>query len=110
MWPVLVTIIAILIPLSRTLPPLYQFRIRSRIFRWYAQLREVEEAVGRRPADELLAELSAIETRSSAAGGRPPRRTERDLSYADELYSLRSHIQMVGNRLRMVETPAGETA
>ncbi|MES2100005.1 MAG: TAXI family TRAP transporter solute-binding subunit, partial [Pseudomonadota bacterium] len=36
MWPVLVTIIAVLIPLSRMLPPLYQFRIRSRIFRWYA--------------------------------------------------------------------------
>ncbi|HTM69545.1 MAG TPA: TAXI family TRAP transporter solute-binding subunit, partial [Luteimonas sp.] len=28
MWPVLVSIIAILIPLSRMLPPLYQFRIR----------------------------------------------------------------------------------
>jgi hypothetical protein len=102
MWPVLVSIIAILIPLSRMLPPLYQFRIRSRIFRWYAQLREVEEAVGRRPADELLAELSAIETRVEDV--------HVPLSYADELYSLRSHIQMVGNRLRMVETPAGETA
>jgi hypothetical protein len=102
MWPVLVSIIAILIPLSRVVPPLYEFRIRSRIFRWYAQLREVEEAVGRRPADELLAELSAIETRVEDV--------HVPLSYADELYSLRSHIQMVGNRLRMVETPAGETA
>ena len=33
MWPVLVTIVAALIPLSRMLPPLYQFRIRSRIDR-----------------------------------------------------------------------------
>ena len=102
MWPVLVSIIAILIPLSRMLPPLYQFRIRSRIFRWYAQLREVENAVGKRPADELLAELNAIEARVEDV--------HVPLSYADELYSLRSHIQMVGNRLRMVETPAGEIA
>ena len=92
MWPVLVTIVAALIPLSRMLPPLYQFRIRSRIFRWYAQLREVEESVGKRPADELLAELQLIETR--VEGVTVP------LSYADELYSLRGHIQMVGKRLR----------
>ncbi|MES3013518.1 MAG: TAXI family TRAP transporter solute-binding subunit [Pseudomonadota bacterium] len=99
MWPVLVTIIAILIPLSRMLPPLYQFRIRSRIFRWYAQLREVENAVGRRPADELLAELKGIESR--VEGVSVP------LSYADELYSLRSHIPMVGNRLRATRAEAG---
>jgi len=98
MWPVLVTIIAILIPLSRMLPPLYQFRIRSRIFRWYAQLREVEDAVGKRPADELLGELKDIEAR--VEGVSVP------LSYADELYSLRSHIQMVGNRLRATPTEA----
>jgi hypothetical protein len=92
MWPVLVTIVAILIPLSRMLPPLYQFRIRSRIFRWYAQLREVEDGVGKRPAATLLDELQAIEARVESVNV--------PLSYADELYSLRSHIQMVGNRLR----------
>lgn len=101
MWPVLVSIIAILIPLSRMLPPLYQFRIRSRIFRWYAQLREVEEAVGKRPAAELLDDLDAIEAR--VEGVTVP------LSYADELYSLRSHIQMVGNRLRAIGQ-AGEAS
>jgi hypothetical protein len=92
MWPVLVTIVAVLIPLSRTLPPLYQFRIRSRIFRWYAQLREVEDSVGKRPANELIEQLAEIEAK--VEGVTVP------LSYADELYSLRSHIQMVGNRLR----------
>ncbi len=99
MWPVLVTIIAVLIPLSRMLPPLYQFRIRSRIFRWYAQLREVEHAIGTRPADELLAELKGIESRVEDVTV--------PLSYADELYSLRSHIQMVGNRLRATPAEAG---
>ena len=92
MWPVLLTIVAVLIPLSRVLPPLYQFRIRSRIFRWYAQLREVEDAVGTKPAAELLERLSAIDARVENVAV--------PLSYADELYSLRSHIQMVGNRLR----------
>ena len=102
MWPVLVTLIAVLIPLSRMLPPLYQFRIRSRIFRWYAQLRAVEDAVGKRPPDELLAELNGIESR--VEGVSVP------LSYADELYSLRSHIQMVGNKLRGTLAAPAEAA
>src|SRR5690606_41019459 len=41
MWVVLAAIVAVLIPLSRLVPPLYQFRVRSRVFRWYGQLREI---------------------------------------------------------------------
>ena len=91
MWPVLVTLIAALLPLSRMLPPLYTFRVRSRIFRWYRQLREVEDAIGRRPNGELLRELEAIE--------RHVEHVHVPLSYADELYSLRTHIHMVAERL-----------
>ena len=91
MWPVLVTIVAALIPLSRMLPPLYTFRVRSRIFRWYRQLREVEDAIGKRPNDELLRELAEIERRVEHINV--------PLSYTDELYSLRTHIHMVAERL-----------
>jgi len=91
MWPVLVTIVAVLIPLSRMLPPLYTFRVRSRIFRWYRQLREVENAIGKRPNDELLHELAEIERRVENINV--------PLSYTDELYSLRTHIHMVAERL-----------
>ncbi len=99
MWVVLVSIIAILLPLSRVVPPLYQFRIRSRIFRWYAQLRGVEDAVGKRPVDELLRELQDIDNHVEQVSV--------PLSYADELYSLRSHIQMVRRRLLV---PGAEAA
>jgi TRAP-type uncharacterized transport system substrate-binding protein len=92
MWVVLGLIIAILLPLSRVVPPLYQFRIRSRIFRWYAQLRGVEDAMGKRPPAELLRELEDMDSRVEQIAV--------PLSYADELYSLRSHIQMVRQRLQ----------
>ena len=92
MWPVLVSIVAILIPLSRALPPLYEFRIRSRIFRWYAQLREIEEAQGERPAQALEGELEALDARVG--------RIAVPLSHADELYALRSHINLVRRRLQ----------
>jgi TRAP-type uncharacterized transport system substrate-binding protein len=92
MWLALLAIVAVLIPLARVLPPVYEFRIRRRVFRWYAQLRAVDEAVGRRPAADLLAELAEIEAHVG--------RVTVPLSYADELYSLRGHIDMVRQRVQ----------
>lgn len=96
MWPVLVTIVAVLLPLSRMLPPLYQFRIRSRVFRWYEQLRQIEGAIGRKPSTELLAELDALD-------GKVGQITV-PLAYTDELYALRSYIDLVRTRLNGAET------
>jgi TRAP-type uncharacterized transport system substrate-binding protein len=98
MWVALVSIIAILIPLSRVVPPLYEFRIRSRVFRWYGRLRVVEDEQGQRPNDELLKELDDIE--------RSVEHVSVPLSYADELYALRSHIQLVRGRLQSGASPA----
>jgi hypothetical protein len=91
MWVVLLAIAAVLLPLSRILPPLYEFRIRSRVFRWYGRLRAVEAAVGERPAPALLEELDEIDAQVG--------RVSVPLSHADELYALRSHIAMVRRRL-----------
>ena len=94
MWVALISIIAILIPLSRILPPLYEFRVRSRIFRWYRHLRSIEDALGRRgaPAAELLEELAKLDAKAE--------RIVVPLSYTDELYALRTHIALVRERLR----------
>ena len=102
MWVVLVSIIAILIPLSRVVPPLYQFRIRSRVFRWYGQLQAIENDIGRRPAAELARELDQIEARVAEVSV--------PLSYADELYSLRGHIQMVRRKAGVPVPPTAPAA
>lgn len=101
MWLVLASVIVIVIPLSRVIPPLYTFRIRSRVFRWYGQLRAVENAIGQRPAEQLLQDLDRIEGRVE--------RVAVPLSYADELYSLRSHIDMVRSKIESgkASVPAG---
>lgn len=94
MWVVLTVILAMLLPLSRVVPPIYQFRVRSRIFRWYAQLRRIEEDAARPDADRdaLVSELDALEARVEQIAV--------PLSYADELYSLRSNIGLVRMRLK----------
>jgi hypothetical protein len=93
MWLALGLIIAILLPLSRIVPPLYQFRIRSRVFRWYGQLRDIEERMQHEGADtpKLARELDALEERVG--------RISVPLSYADELYALRSNVELVRRRL-----------
>ena len=93
MWVALGIIIAILLPLSRILPPLYQFRVRSRIFKWYAQLREIET---RETADtainkNLVDELNQLELKVE--------KISIPLSYADELYALRNNIHLVRKKL-----------
>jgi hypothetical protein len=92
MWVALLAIVAVLLPLSRVIPPLYEFRIRSRVFRWYAQLREVEERQGSQPSADLLRELDDIDQRVG--------RVSVPLSHADELYALRTHIALVRRRMQ----------
>jgi hypothetical protein len=93
MWLALGIILAVLLPLSRIVPPIYEFRIRSRVFRWYGELRSIEDRATLTGADHkaLIEELQQLI-------GRVEKITV-PLSYADELYALRQHIDMVQRRL-----------
>ena len=94
MWVALFSILVILIPLSRVVPPLYQFRIRSRIFRWYRDLRLIEDDIARKsaPPPELLERLEKLDAKAE--------HVMVPLAYTDELYALRSAIGLVRKRLR----------
>ena len=94
MWLVMGILIAVLLPLSRVVPPLYAFRIRSRVFRWYGELREIEARAEADPAaaPALLQELDSLEEKVG--------KIVVPLSYTDELYSLRNHIHLVRKGLR----------
>jgi TRAP-type uncharacterized transport system substrate-binding protein len=105
MWLALGIIVALLLRLSRVVPPLYEFKIRSRVFRWYGHLRDIESRADNRTesAQELLHELGRLEMHVG--------RITVPLSYADELYALRNHIEMVRNKLRRMtvsSSPTGE--
>ena len=92
MWLAMGIILAVLLPLSRVIPPLYAFRVRSRIFRWYAQLREIESrAEGSQDTQALIAELDKMD--------RHAEKIVVPLSYTDELYALRTNIQLVRKTL-----------
>jgi hypothetical protein len=106
LWVVVVALAALIIPLSKIVPPLYVWRIRSRVYRWYGQLRAVEQALenaGDAHRDEaraeLLRRLDDIEQRVN--------HISIPLAYADALYGLRSHINFVRQRVKvMLAVPA----
>ncbi len=102
MWIVIVAFGALLVPLTRVVPPLYVWKVRSRIYRWYGQLRNVEGAVEhaleqgdaterQRVFGEQMKKLDDIERRVN--------QLTIPLSFAEELYDLRSHINFVRKRL-----------
>jgi hypothetical protein len=93
MWVALLSIMVVLIPLARVLPPLYNFRIRSRVFRWYRDLRQIEDELARDGADKpaLLVRVNALDAKAE--------KVSVPLAYAEELYALRGAIHMVRKRL-----------
>lgn len=97
MWLAMGLIIALALPLSRVVPPLYTFRIRSRVFRWYAELRDIEqraEAQGDNEGDTVQSLLDQLDTLESKA-----EKIVVPLSHTDELYALRNNIHLVRKKL-----------
>lgn len=102
MWLVIGGLIVLLLPLSRVVPPLYTYRVRQRVFRWYARLRAVEARLdeGEADATELLDELDELDRVAS--------QITVPLAHADELYALRNNIEGARRRLlaRRDQAPA----
>lgn len=92
---VLVPIIVLLIPGLRLVPALYAWRIRTRIFRRYGELMELERAalVASTPEQraQLLARLEEFD--KAVITTRMPG------SFADQLYILRQHIKFARDKL-----------
>ena len=100
MWLVLGGLLVLMLPLSRVVPPLYQFRVRRRVFRWYARLRDIEAKVDAHKGEQkdLLEDLDQLD--------RVVNKVAVPLSYADELYALRNNIYAVRKRV-LARTPQG---
>ncbi|MFO1181083.1 TAXI family TRAP transporter solute-binding subunit [Ottowia sp.] len=98
MWLVIGGLIVLLLPLSRVVPPLYTYRVRQRVFRWYARLRQIETRAQdpRVAREQLLDELDELD--------RVAHHIAVPLAHADELYALRDHIATVRQRILMQRT------
>jgi TRAP-type uncharacterized transport system substrate-binding protein len=101
----IVPLLALLLPLIKVLPPAYAWRIRRRITRWYVALRRIdlELETGPREVDRLADFAKQLEEIESEVA-----QVNVPLSYADQLYNLRLHIQALQHRLATVVGEAAE--
>jgi len=92
---VLVPLLVIVVPLVNFLPQVLNWRVRSRIYRWYGELslmgHAVENRTGRLPVEQWLRDLERIER--AVAHARTPAK------FASEAYTLREHIDLVRRKL-----------
>ena len=91
----LVPLLALFFPLFRMMPLIYRWRFRSKIYRWYKKLAEVDPELRADDTaahlDEHLARLDRIEEQVC--------QTSVPLSFTNELYHLRLHIEMLRTKL-----------
>ena|SRR5438034_4161435 len=89
------------IPLFKLIPPTYDWRMRSRINRWYKDLQSIEAQIeAREPNADVGSKLAELDRLEANVG-----RLSVPLAYANPLYTLRSHIALLRDELRQGRQP-----
>lgn len=92
----LIPLLVVMFPLFKAVGPVYRWRVRARIYRWYKHLREIDRKLQHGTAfpalDEEIRGLEALEAQLD--------RVDVPLSYTHELYDLHMHLRYVIERLK----------
>jgi TRAP-type uncharacterized transport system substrate-binding protein len=97
---VLISIGLVLVPLIGILPWLYTWRNRSKYYRWYRELRELEEALKEHERPEHVEDYHARLDRIEEGVCK----IRVSVAFYDEVFILKEHIEMVRQKLiRLIE-------
>lgn len=98
----LIPLIALMLPLLKVAPGLYSWRVKSRIFRYYGELKfleaEMESDFIRHTPEEWREHLDRLD--------RLARHLHTPQSFMDQTYTLRTHIEMVRATLERLSASA----
>ncbi len=91
---VMLPLLIVVVPASRLVAPLYRWRMRSRIYRWYGALMTIERDMmapdGSHDRQNLRHRLDEIQQAVN--------NLQLPLAFADQLYVLREHVSLVRRR------------
>lgn len=91
----LLPLVFLLLPFAKILPPLYKWKVRSRIYKWYEEVQLVDQKLhdpAESDLEEREAEIDAVEQEVL--------KVSVPLSYAQELYALRLHIALLREKIQ----------
>lgn len=101
-----IPLLMLLIPLIKVIGPLYRWQIRSRIYRWYKHLREIDRQLYLGKLQDPQKEIDHL-----IDLGLELARIEVPLSYSGELYDLHVHVRYMIKRLEFLrDQRAGKPA
>jgi uncharacterized protein len=99
LWP----LVTLMFPLFKIAPPLYRWRIRSRIYKWYEVLRAIEADLKPGTSDDALSGhldgVADIERELDDLTSVP-------LAHMEEFYNLRLHVELVRSRVKRLQDEA----
>lgn len=91
-----IPLIVLLFPLFKVAGPIYRWRIRARIYRWYKYLRDIDKQISNdtlpKHIDDEIKRLTDLQDELA--------KVEVPLSYTNELYELHLHVRYVLQRLK----------
>jgi TRAP transporter TAXI family solute receptor len=93
LWVMVLPLLTLLYPLFKILPPLYSWRMRARVTRWYKELAALDDRLNDRSIalDEATQRLDEIE--------RSVEKVHVPAGFADRAYTLRLHIDYLRRKL-----------
>jgi len=94
LWVMLLPLVLMILPLMKVMPPIYNWRMRARVYRWYEKLESIDEQAT--DADHVTKESLHQSLRDLE---QEVRQLKIPLAFAHEAYHLRQHIELVRQRL-----------
>lgn len=95
----LIPLLVVMFPLFKAVGPVYRWRIRARIYRWYKYLREIDRKLDAGTLrEELDGEIGKLEELEDQLA-----KVDVPLSYSNELYDLHVHLRYVIERLQALK-------
>jgi hypothetical protein len=100
---ILFPVAVILLPLMRIMPWLYSWRNRSKLYRWYGELKYLELEVSEHPQTDRISDYYAkLDTIEASV-----KKINVPLAFYRELYTLREHIELVRERVIRLDRHVG---
>lgn len=96
----LIPILTLMFPLFKGVLPLYQWTMRSKIYRWYDQVNEIDQQIPTMNQEERLQTLQDLDQLKIDI----QTVTKVPLSFMGEYYNLIMHIDMIRNKLEKSQT------